>query len=127
MTAMASTAAEAVTLVAQGSRALTAAGRSDMVWGHASVRDPDDRGVWMKSAGWGFEEVDASRVVLVSRDGEVLDGTGHRAPARERGVLVRRHHCNRRNAEHGPVAVRRIMRSAAVTGHRRAQTPWSGR
>ena len=32
----------------------------------------------MKSAGWGFEEVDASRVVLVSPDGEVLEGAGRR-------------------------------------------------
>lgn len=55
-----------------------AAGQSDMVWGHASVRDPEGRGAWMKSAGWGFEEVDASRVVLVSRDGTVLDGSGRR-------------------------------------------------
>lgn len=55
-----------------------AAGQSDMVWGHASVRDPDGRGVWMKSSGWGFEEVDADKIVLVSPDGEVLDGTGRR-------------------------------------------------
>jgi L-fuculose-phosphate aldolase len=49
-----------------------------MVWGHASVRDPGGRGAWMKSAGWGFEEVDADRIVLVSPDGEVLYGTGRR-------------------------------------------------
>ncbi len=49
-----------------------------MVWGHASVRDPGGRGVWMKASGWGLEEVDASRIVLVGPDGEVLDGTGPR-------------------------------------------------
>ncbi|HEX4251528.1 MAG TPA: class II aldolase/adducin family protein, partial [Pseudonocardia sp.] len=59
-------------------RALAAAGLSDLVWGHAGVRDPDGRGVWMKAAGWGFEEVDAARVVLVSDGGEVLAGTGQR-------------------------------------------------
>jgi ribulose-5-phosphate 4-epimerase/fuculose-1-phosphate aldolase len=32
----------------------------------------------MKAAGWGFEEVDADRVLLVSPDGEVLSGTGRR-------------------------------------------------
>jgi ribulose-5-phosphate 4-epimerase/fuculose-1-phosphate aldolase len=32
----------------------------------------------MKSAGWGLEEVDASKVILVSPDGEILDGTGAR-------------------------------------------------
>ena len=49
-----------------------------MVWGHPSVRDPEGRGVWMKASGWGFEEVDASRIVLVSPDGTVLSGFGPR-------------------------------------------------
>jgi L-fuculose-phosphate aldolase len=49
-----------------------------MVWGHASVRDPDGRGVWMKASGWSFDEVTDDRVVLVSADGEVLDGSGAR-------------------------------------------------
>jgi L-fuculose-phosphate aldolase len=78
MTTTPSTSSEAIELAVQGSRALMAAGQSDMVWGHASVRDPDGRGAWMKSAGWGFEEVDADRIVLVSPDGEVLHGTGRR-------------------------------------------------
>jgi ribulose-5-phosphate 4-epimerase/fuculose-1-phosphate aldolase len=69
---------EAIALAVDGCRALTAAGQSDMVWGHPSVRDPGGRGVWMKCSGWGFEEVDASRIVLVSPDGEVLAGDGPR-------------------------------------------------
>ncbi|WP_431919380.1 class II aldolase/adducin family protein [Amycolatopsis tucumanensis] len=64
--------------VAAASRALAVAGLTDMVWGHASVRDPAGRGVWMKASGWGFEEVDAERVVLVAPTGEVLDGAGKR-------------------------------------------------
>ena len=36
--------AEAIALTAAGNRALAAAGQSDMVWGHASVRDPEGRG-----------------------------------------------------------------------------------
>jgi len=64
--------------VARASRALAAAGLSDMVWGHAAIRDPDGQGVWMKASGWGFEEIDASRVLLVSPGGEVLSGTGSR-------------------------------------------------
>ena len=71
-------AASATALVVQASRALAAAGQADMVWGHASVRDPGGRGAWMKSAGWGLEEVDAEKVVLVSPDGSVLDGSGPR-------------------------------------------------
>lgn len=66
------------THVVQASRALAVAGLGDMVWGHASVRDPEGRGVWMKASGWGFEEIDDDKVVLVSPAGIVLDGTGRR-------------------------------------------------
>ena len=59
-------------------RALAAGGQSDMVWGHASVRDSTGRGVWMKAATWGFEEIGTAQVVLVSPDGDVLDGAGKR-------------------------------------------------
>jgi L-fuculose-phosphate aldolase len=69
---------QAIDEVVRANRALAAAGQSDLIWGHASVRDPAGRGVWMKAAGWGFEEVTAERVVLVSDDGEVLAGTGAR-------------------------------------------------
>ena len=63
---------------AQANRALGASGQSDMVWGHASVRDPEGRGAWMKAAGWSFEEVNPDRVALVSPAGEVLAGNGPR-------------------------------------------------
>ena len=43
--------------VTEASLALAAAGLTDMVWGHAAVRDPAGRGVWMKASGWGFEEI----------------------------------------------------------------------
>lgn len=69
---------EAVALAVDGCRALAAAGQSDMVWGHPSVRDPGGRGVWMKCSGWGLEEVGTYRVVLVSPEGSVLAGTGPR-------------------------------------------------
>ena len=67
-----------VDAVVRANRALGAAGQGDLIWGHASVRDPDGRGAWMKSAGWGFEEIEARRVVLVGVDGEVLAGEGRR-------------------------------------------------
>nr|WP_297536885.1 class II aldolase/adducin family protein [Amycolatopsis sp.] len=57
---------------------MAAAGLGDMVWGHASVRDPDGRGAWMKASGWGFEEIDDDRVLLIAPDGSVLDGVGKR-------------------------------------------------
>ncbi|NMO04467.1 class II aldolase/adducin family protein [Gordonia sp. TBRC 11910] len=58
--------------------ALAAVGQTDMVWGHVSLRDPHGRGIWMKAAGWGFDEVTPERVVLVSPSGEVLAGQGNR-------------------------------------------------
>ena len=64
--------------VATGNNALAAAGQSDLVWGHASLRDPQGRGAWMKATGWGFEEVAPDRVVLVAQDGAVLAGAGRR-------------------------------------------------
>jgi len=59
-------------------RALSAGGQSDLVWGHAAVRDPAGRGVWMKAAGWGLEEIGPEQVVLVDPYGEVLVGSGAR-------------------------------------------------
>ena len=63
---------------AQANRALGASGQSDMVWGHASIRDPHGRGIWMKAAGWSFGEVTPARVLLATPDGEVLAGNGPR-------------------------------------------------
>jgi L-fuculose-phosphate aldolase len=64
--------------VALGCRILGLEEQGDFVWGHVSARDPDGRGVWMKAAGFGFDELDAERVILVSWDGEVLEGDGRR-------------------------------------------------
>ena len=75
---MSSDIAELVELVATASRILAATGHGDLIWGHASVRDPDGRGVWLKAATWGLEEVTADRVHLVSPDGEVVEGDGPR-------------------------------------------------
>lgn len=65
-------------LVATGCRVLAAADQGDLVWGHLSARDPEGRGVWMKASTFGFEEVTPERVVLVSPEGEVLEGEGRR-------------------------------------------------
>ncbi|MFD2416560.1 class II aldolase/adducin family protein [Amycolatopsis pigmentata] len=64
--------------VVQAYRAMAFAGQTDMVWGHVSARDPEGRGVWMKAARWGFEEVTSERLVLISPEGEVLAGEGRR-------------------------------------------------
>lgn len=70
--------AEAIELVVDASLALAFGGLGDLVWGHASVRDPGNRGLWMKAAGWGFEEIVPERVHLVSWEGEILEGSGDR-------------------------------------------------
>lgn len=64
--------------VARGCRVLGAAEQSDLVWGHLSARDPEGRGVWMKASTFGFDEITADRVVLVDRDGSVVEGDGRR-------------------------------------------------
>jgi L-fuculose-phosphate aldolase len=57
---------------------LGAEGHGDLIWGHVSARDPDGRGVWMKAATYGFDEVESDRVILVSPEGTVLEGEGRR-------------------------------------------------
>ncbi len=65
-------------VVATASRVLGGAGLGDLIWGHASARDPEGRGIWLKCAGWGMEEITPERVMLVSNDGVVLEGEGQR-------------------------------------------------
>lgn len=65
-------------LVSLGCRVLGGEDQGDLVWGHVSARDPEGRGVWMKAAALGFEEVGPEEVILVARDGEVLEGEGRR-------------------------------------------------
>jgi L-ribulose-5-phosphate 4-epimerase len=52
--------------------------QGDLVWGHVSARDPNGRGVWMKAAGLGFDEVRPADVILVGWEGDVLAGEGRR-------------------------------------------------
>jgi L-fuculose-phosphate aldolase len=65
-------------LVALGCRILDAEEQGDLIWGHVSARDPEGRGIWMKGAGLGFDEIGPEDVLLVSWDGEVLEGGGRR-------------------------------------------------
>ncbi len=62
--------------VATGCRVLAAHGHSDLVWGHLSRRDPDGRGLWLKAAGYGYQEIIPERVVHIDRDGQLLGGEG---------------------------------------------------
>jgi ribulose-5-phosphate 4-epimerase/fuculose-1-phosphate aldolase len=49
-----------------------------MVWGHVSMRDALGRGVWLKGSNLGFDEVQEIDVILLSWDGEILEGTAGR-------------------------------------------------
>lgn len=64
--------------VALSSRIMAESGSGDFIWGHVSVRDPEGRGVWLKQASWGLEEITPERVHLVSPEGEVILGGGQR-------------------------------------------------
>ena len=64
--------------VALGCRILGLEDQGDFVWGHVSARDPDGRGIWMKAAALGFDEIGPSDVILVGWDGDVLEGGGRR-------------------------------------------------
>jgi L-ribulose-5-phosphate 4-epimerase len=70
--------AELRRLVALGCRVLGQAEQGDLIWGHVSARDEEGRGIWMKASGLGFDEVGPDDVLLVSWDGQVLDGAGPR-------------------------------------------------
>ena len=69
---------EARALIAAACRVLQAAGQGDMIWGHVSVRDAGGRGVWLKGAGLGFDEVTEADCVLLSWDGDILAGSAGR-------------------------------------------------
>src|SRR5215210_7301652 len=60
--------------VALGCRILGSEDLGDYVWGHVSARDPDGRGVWMKAATYAFDEIRGDHVILVSWEGDVLEG-----------------------------------------------------
>ena len=76
--ARAATAADLRRQVSLGCRVLDLEDQGDLVWGHVSARDPEGRGVWMKASTYGFDEVGPDQVILVSPDGEVLEGEGRR-------------------------------------------------
>lgn len=59
-------------------RVLESDNQGDLVWGHVSVRDPTGRGVWLKGANLGFDEVTVDDMILLDFDGEVLEGRARR-------------------------------------------------
>ncbi len=53
-------------------------GHGDLVWGHASVREPGSDTFWIKPTGMGLDEVKVENLLLCNLDGEVVRGTGPR-------------------------------------------------
>lgn len=63
--------------LAMASRILEMEHHGDMTLGHLSARDPDGRGFWMKRNAIGLGEVSGpGDFILLSFDGQQLDGTG---------------------------------------------------
>ncbi|MDH7798976.1 MULTISPECIES: class II aldolase/adducin family protein [unclassified Beijerinckia] len=63
--------------LATAMRILAADGHDDIILGHMSFRDPQGRGLWLKKAMRGIDEVwDEQDFVLIDWDGHVLDNIG---------------------------------------------------
>ena len=60
----------------RASRILALEGHNDISLGHVSMRDPLGRGVWIKRAHIGLEEVSEKDFLRVDFDGRVLEGQG---------------------------------------------------
>lgn len=65
-----------VTEIVRAHWALAAAELSDFIWGHASLRAADDKGIYIKASGWAFEEIDATKILKVSWAGKLIEGSG---------------------------------------------------
>jgi ribulose-5-phosphate 4-epimerase/fuculose-1-phosphate aldolase len=60
-------------------RQLAEEGHEDENWAHLAVRDPGDRGFWLKRSGVGLSEIDGpGDFVLLDYDGQQLEGSGGR-------------------------------------------------
>ncbi len=61
--------------LALGCRILAMEGHSDFIWGHMSVRDPNNPDqFWMKAAHVGLEEITADDLVLIDFEGNQIAG-----------------------------------------------------
>ena len=68
-----------LTELTEACRILEMEGHGEMTLGHMSIRDPDDRGAWIKRSDISFAEVRGpDDFVLVDYDGKVLAGSGAR-------------------------------------------------
>ena len=65
--------------LATGCRVLAMEGHDDVIWGHMSVRDPNNPSqFWMKASTVGLEEITADDLVLLDFDGNKVAGMRQR-------------------------------------------------
>src|SRR5688572_25123858 len=64
--------------LARAHRILDLEGHNDMSLGHCSMRDPWERGVWLKRGNIGLEEVHEEDFILLDFDGNITAGEGVR-------------------------------------------------
>ena len=68
---------DALHRLAAGCRILAMEGHNDMSLGHMSLRDPQGRGLWLKKAQRGLDEIfDPSHFVLIDFAGRQLENEG---------------------------------------------------
>jgi len=68
---------ETLLKLAAGCRVLAMEGHNDMSLGHLSFRDPQGRGLWLKKAQRGLEEIfDPSDFLLIDFEGRRLESEG---------------------------------------------------
>lgn len=73
------TVVSALEALVRGHRILAMEGHDEVILGHLSWRDPEGRGFWIKRHGIAMAEVmGVEDLVLVSFDGEKLEGSGNR-------------------------------------------------
>ena len=68
---------EALQRLAVGHRILAMEGHNDITLGHLSLRDPQGRGLWLKKAKRGLDEIfGADDFVLIDFDGKLIQSDG---------------------------------------------------
>jgi len=66
--------AELKSRLVRASWILAMEGQSDLVWGHASVRQPGGETFWLKPTGLGLDEIKVGDLLLCDLDGRVVRG-----------------------------------------------------
>lgn len=116
--------------IADACQVLAWIGQSDFIWGHASMRDPGGRGIWIKRRGIGFGEVQPDDVHLVDELGTMLEGRGEVHGEVHIHTQVLKMHLEMNAVVHthapGPVALAALRQTVLPVSHEGAFFASSG-